>query len=425
MAVPSRVSNVGRAAQSLARGQGTEVTRLFLMTASTFLFAACSESGDPSAQAPSELSVRDSAGIETLVMANSRGATSADLGEPLTRTGWSDDGPAFQGLRHGRFLRDGSVLLTDPVSNWIYRFTEQLEVVDSIGGEGEGPGEFESIARVAAISADSLIVYDLTHDRITAFFDTTIVTRRMDPNRPAVFHAPSGVMPDGRIFWSAYGLRPQKLRSEGPLNAAVMVGDPWGDALDTIATVFFEDIVEIEGRFERRPMGPTAFTAPTPDGFVWSSNHQPEIRWFTSEGDLYRVLRWVEDVKVLDDQYWEDFVEAQVMAFTTETSVRLPENFVRDRYARSRPFLPETLPPFAESSVGTDGSIWLKRRPPIGTEESNYLVVSPDGRCMMNLAPPPRFTFMDSRDGLVLGRELDDLDVVSAVVYRRPTCPAP
>lgn len=399
------------------------MTRLILLPLSLWFLVACSEDRGVPRESGSELTVLDSAGVEIILMGNSRAAAAANLGDPLHRTGWSNEGSHFQVLRNGRLLSDGSVLVSDAVSNWIYRLDPQLNVLDSVGGTGEGPGEFESVASVAALSSDSIVVYDLTQDRITVFFDTTVVTRQIDGERPGVFHSPSGVMPDGRIFCGAYGISPRRLHA-GPLEADVLIGDPLGESIDTVATLFFEEIVDVGGPLQRRPFGSRGFTSSSPEGFVWSSNDRPEIRWFTPDGKLYRILRWSEDSEPLDDEFWESFVETQVRVLTTEVGYPLPEEFVRDRYAQWPTVLPETLPPFSGSWVGADGYIWFKRRPPPGSDESDYLVVSPDGRCMRNLTPPPRFVFFDSRDGRVLARETNEWDVQSAVLYGPQLCPA-
>lgn len=396
--------------------------RIFLVSVSLLALTGCRGPGDAPSESAAESVAPDSAGVEIISMSDSREAEQVTLGEPLSRVGWSGGDPPFQALRHGRLLPDGSALVVDVIARRIYHLSDQLELVDSVGGPGEGPGEFESIARIAAISSDSIVAYDLTSNRVTTFFDTAVATRQMAEDRAAVFHAPSGVMADGRVFWGIYGATPYKLQSEGPLRAAVLVGDARGEALDTLASVDFVDIVRVGSRLQPRPMGTEGLTATTPEGFVWASNGLPEIRWFSAEGELFRILRWIEKAEALDDEYWEDFVEAQVVTFTTDVGSPLPEEFVRDRYAGWEPVLPETLPLFRQPEFGSDGSIWLRRRPPLGEEESAYLVISPDGRCLRNLLPPARFTFMDSRDGRVLGIELNELDVPSAVLYRLQPC---
>lgn len=398
------------------------MTRLVNIPLSLWFLMGCSDGGEAPADPGSELVV-DSAGVEVIVMGDSRAAIATSLGDPIHRNGWSDEDSQFQVLRHGRLLSDGSVLVSDDRSYRIYRLDPQLEVLDSLGGNGEGPGELKSISSVAAISSDSVVVFDLNNFRITAFFGTNVVTRQIDGGRPAVLHSPSGVMPDGRIFWGTFGFSPRQLR-EGPLEADVLIGDPWGESIDTISTLFHEEIVYLGGQLARRPFGSKGFTSASPEGFVWSSNDRPEIRWFTPDGELYRILRWSEDPEPLDDEFWEAFVEMEVGVYSTDVGFPLPEDVLRDRYAQWPPVLPEMLPLFSESWVGADGAIWLKRRPPLGSDESDYLVVSPDGRCMRNLTPPPRFAFLDSRDGRVLGREMNEWDVHSAVLYGLPPCPA-
>ena len=48
---------------------------------------------------------------------------------------------------------------------------------------------------------------------------------------------------------------------------------------------------------------------------------------------------------------------------------------------------------------------------------SPYTVIGPDGEWLGTVETPPRFRILDVGGGLVLGVELDEMDVESVVVY--------
>ena len=131
-------------------------------------FAACAD-----AHPPSSFSVRDSAGLqisESPIPAWEEGQGWIIGDEPTLSIG-ALDGPEeylFDRIDKAFLLSDGRIA----VSNWrpsaIRFFSGDGTFLSSVGGAGEGPGEFRSIQMWRGI-ADTLMVYDARLLRVSAF----------------------------------------------------------------------------------------------------------------------------------------------------------------------------------------------------------------------------------------------------------------
>ena len=81
------------------------------------------------------------------------------------------DRPFFR-VRAATVLPDGTLAVADAGNHRVALFSPGGEALASLGGEGEGPGEFLLLSGLASIG-DTLIAYDGRQSRITAWADPT------------------------------------------------------------------------------------------------------------------------------------------------------------------------------------------------------------------------------------------------------------
>lgn len=89
-----------------------------------------------------------------------------------------DDGVLLHLVQDAVFAPDGSLLVADNSGPRILRVSSTGEVVESRGGEGDGPGEFERILRVFALG-DTVLAFDPFLSRVTTWVgdaDPEVVT---------------------------------------------------------------------------------------------------------------------------------------------------------------------------------------------------------------------------------------------------------
>jgi hypothetical protein len=75
----------------------------------------------------------------------------------------------FAGISGVRLLPDGGVVVADDRSSTIRLFGPNGTHLLTLGGPGEGPGEFEWLSHVSVEAPDTILVYDGRRLRITRF----------------------------------------------------------------------------------------------------------------------------------------------------------------------------------------------------------------------------------------------------------------
>ncbi|MYA64676.1 MAG: hypothetical protein F4139_02015 [Gemmatimonadetes bacterium] len=140
------------------------------------LVAGCGDerSGEaPGARLP-QSGVRDSTGI--MIAENPRPGADTRLGwtvsaEPLVSIGTAGGESAFQLHRvaDATRLADGRIVVANGGSLELLVFDAEGGHLDSWGGEGEGPGEFQELNRVRPWRGDSLIAADPRQGRVSIF----------------------------------------------------------------------------------------------------------------------------------------------------------------------------------------------------------------------------------------------------------------
>ena len=149
---------------------GRPPIRIFA-SALTAVLALCSDARHLSPQ--QSVSVTDSAGVR--VVESSGPAWSAGAGwrlgtEPTLTIGavTGDPNYLFQGISHVLRLEDGTVVVAERVARHLRFFDPAGVYIRSLGGSGEGPGEFQLLNEVW-VRGDTILVSDNLQSRISVF----------------------------------------------------------------------------------------------------------------------------------------------------------------------------------------------------------------------------------------------------------------
>src|SRR5690606_29246206 len=153
------------------RERAHAVTR-FGGTATVALAACLSVACDRQTAKPLHTAI-DSAGITISVStapqwAEGEGWTIAD--SPHVDIGSSDaQGHDLYEVNGVARLSDGRIAIVNSGSSEVRLFSPEGELLQTLGGNGEGPGEFRSLRRAFVLPGDSLLVVDASLDRLTLF----------------------------------------------------------------------------------------------------------------------------------------------------------------------------------------------------------------------------------------------------------------
>ena len=128
----------------------------------------------PRRSGPVEYGMRDSAGV--VVVENAKPPDGSRLGwtvssAPVVSVGTQEGAGEWQLHRAGDAtkLPDGRIVVANSGSQELLIFDEAGEYVDAWGRQGDGPGEFARLDRVAAWRGDSIIASDGAHLRVSIF----------------------------------------------------------------------------------------------------------------------------------------------------------------------------------------------------------------------------------------------------------------
>lgn len=368
--------------------------------------------------------VRDSAGIT--IVENSAARWLDGEGwrlspEPSVDIGVVEGAPEYQLFRAWDAARmsDGRIVVAN-------RGTQELRVYDadgtyrrSIGGEGQGPGEFRGVSWVEVAEGDTILAFDTRLRRLSVFgpggeFVRSAMLRQPDESgfpRP-VGHTADGslIVSAGRVFGPG-GV--EDGASRDPVTYMRYTMD--GELRDTIARLpGQESFVQTMDRgftVTSLAFGRSPRAAVHRDRIYYGASDTYEIAVYTASGEIERLIRKAhENLPVTADDI-ERYRQRQLEnASNDDWRTRL------ERMIAEMP-IPETMPAYSNVEVDAAGNLWVAhyRRP--GDDQPRWDVFDPDGRWLGVVETPPRFTVNEIGADYVLGRWVDEFDVEHIRLY--------
>ncbi len=347
--------------------------------------------------------------------------------------GFSEIGPAT-------IDRDGQIWVLEFQDQTIRAYSPTGELLRTLGGRGEGPGEFAMVGGLWGVTGDTVWAIDVSLSRITLFdrLGTLLSTGRFE-RVPVGSH---GGRPIGHVL-------PRALRSDGVFSSRIsgfssrqdtvrvpqVLYGPSGGVVDTVGWDLFPPRTRETQWLE---VGPVRYPVPLPPSQEPLLIDLAEARWiidrpviqsealptfritrFGGPGDtvfakIYRYHPQPYPAEVLDSMAWE----AALSPFGAR--VGAPEGadvHATFRALRGAMDFPDSQPPVQGGIGGDDGTIWLKREDR-GGETDRWLVLDSDGTPRGHLPLPRRWTVSwVSADGF-LAIEPDNVDVPWLVKLR-------
>lgn len=369
------------------------------MTALVLLafLAACEA---PTAE-PRVAVVTDSAGVSIVTSEPGR-AGAVTLAERLVVIGEGEgDGQNLFRVNAVRMRPGGALLVAEGGSGEVREYGRDGGLQRTVGGRGDGPGEFRNPGSMQFLPGERLRVLDYRARRATVFGEGWEVDGTVPFELPS--GSPSG--PDQMVFPGS----PLAFTSRGGL-----VGFPGAR-------------VELEGRAGRRfavanlrrfdPDGDPAagFGAfrlmsflETPDGVRPAALLPGSARLIWDVRDLRLALSegLAHDIAVLDDGV---------------PTLRIRED--RPRLPNPAPDTLEvppsdSLPSYEALTVDADGRVWARAGTPADADSAQWRRFGPEGALEASLTLPARDRVLDARGDTVVLLRFDSLDVERVEVWR-------
>ncbi len=380
------------------------------------LVAGCVQSPDEA-----QFQVRDSLGIEIVEHPE---ATTEPAGhwslraDPVFKVGEAASSSEFELFNVVATVKLGSERVAVALGslNEIRFFDLDGGYQGSVGQEGGGPGEFQTILGMWPLEGDSLAVFDYGNARITVLTSAGVLVRvfhlEQVPGRPLPL--PVAPFRDGSFLGRAHMLGAEEGWTEGVRRGQVLFvrWSSIGEFVDTL-------VVRPDGeRYYRSLNGRPMMASPpfsrefavTVHGQDWyyGAMDRYEIEKF-SGGRLTRVIRGMAEPRMVTSEERDAWAE-----WAEERWARLPPEVLAWRLAM--PF-PETLPAHDDIVADSEGNLWVARYALPG-EAQTWDVYGPEGRLIARVATPAGGTVMEIGPDYVLGVWSDEVEVEQVRMYR-------
>jgi hypothetical protein len=294
------------------------------------------------------------------------------LAAPLVRIG----GPGQELDRvYGGLLRpDGSLVVGNSGTLELRFYDAEGRLVSAAGRAGAGPGEFGSINWIGTLPGDSLIAFDLRHQRFSVWsaagaFARTFMAQAMPPGPIR----PLGVMRDGSILIAREG---QYDPRGGPGvvrdSLRVMRMGPTGAVTATLGSFAGAEWLVYEHpasfRATQLPFGRMGHLAASGDHLFYGSSETGRITVYDPSGRQTGTFDLGLPRRRLSDR--------EVSAFLEEVQDG-PERSALARHHREN--AAATAPLFTALRSDGAGNLWVRLSPAAGADSVGWMVLTKSG----------------------------------------------
>ncbi len=370
-----------------------------------------------------EYSVRDSAGVRIVENGSSvTGATEWRVGEsPVVQIGSLEEEAEYQLHEVSDALRlsDGRIVVASGGTNDLRFYSSHGAFLSSVGGTGEGPGEFRGLVALERLPADSLLAYDQRLRRVS-YFDsdgTFLRSTSLELLQGAAINGLIGRFADGSLAITATGAAGPE-----PVDEGAVARDPmlflrhFGGSVDTLASLPGpEKTVGLLG--ETRvilsvPLGRTTLHAFQGDRLFVGNNEAYDIKVLGPDGSVALIVRAAHrPLPVVKDEVLR-LLGTQLLAEVDDESLRS----VLERMLANIS-LPETLPAFAWLIADTAGNLWVREHTLPDDDANPWTVFGSDGAMIARVSLAHRFQPFQIGGDFLLGRWTDDLGIEYVQMY--------
>ena len=333
--------------------------------------------------------------------------------EPEIRIG-SVDGPfeeAFEFLIAARPLGATSLVVADRMASEVRIFDRDGQFLTRFGRRGQGPSEFQYIARVD-VAGDTILVHDQVLGKVVKFSSAGEFLESVPYPRPGATFLGAGS--SGRRWW-AWGRGRVELAFAGgwALEQSIGTSLPGSDEVIEIATS--------QGTWRAgqrpHPFSPVSSPVLFRDSLILPRPMTGELDVLSSEGQVGRTI--VVPVEPNDAREAWSILERELRS-------RGQANLLSPDVARIR-----EVPRFAAVLVDDREQIWVKEYDPAedahwlggwaGGEGGSWLVLDADGHLRARVELQGRVVPLWLQGGFLFARLRDNLDVQYLAVYDLPS----
>lgn len=320
----------------------------------------------------------------------------------------------FFNVTAGELTDIGEIWIANDGSHQVLQFSRDGGPLQALGGEGQGPGELQSVSNVS-VAGDSIFVSDLRLGRMTTFArDGAVLEVQGLEGRWWLGAEFIDRLADGSVVLLRHEAPPDEMIGHVEFDAVLYRAARVGDEPELIdrfpgRELFYGregDVV----RSKRIPFARNGLAVSSGTVVAYGATDEPTIRRFAPTEQLDPVVLAAEPKAATGELIRRE--QRRLLGLAPDE--QLPQA-VRARMAEVPE--PDILPLYDALAVGDDGSVWVVPPPSISEGLVSVTILRPDGSTA-EVTFPRELEILDITSDSVLAVERDALDVESIVVYR-------
>ena len=315
-------------------------------------------------------------------------------------------------------LSDGRVVIVDHFAQGLRVFSPSGEYLASVGGKGEGPGEYEYVRGMGPCAGDSVVVFDLYWDE--KIYDENLqLLEERSPVIPGLEGSAYDFAcePSGYVVATGWGDFEDQFRAGYHVATAPVVLVRQGKLVYD-----FGERLSSERVGSVRPSGEPAGSSPHPFGrkttvaigggrVYLGDAAEYSVEVYDFAGDPLPSITWSGPARDISDRHIALYEDAQVSeaSESQRPAVR--------RRIRDMPRL-ERFPAYDRLRVDAAGNLWVRHFPKPGATEAKWVVFDGGGAMVGRLLVPMSTTLLELGADYAIVVETDELDVETVRVMQ-------
>ena len=404
------------------------------------LAAICACASDD--RGSTEVQIRDSAGIR--IVATPDWTTDGNMNVPDSSTvtiGVTESSEyELSGIVGAFLLSDGRIVVGDAATRQVRCYSSSGTLLWSLGRRGSGPGEFNSILRIARYRGDSILVHDFGARRFSIVSPAGAFARYWTPAKPASVQDKMlqfvGAWSDGTVVLKTSPIhRPREDPRVVRIDIEILSFDPTGSFAKTLGVFRGEEWYEGRGfGIGRLPFSRSTQFALSDGGFVAGATDEFEITDFTRDGHPRSITRRLSrarpispsDVRNTRTRLLEEKRKARDLMYRgLPDSIRQQIDVGENRMVEEMPF-PPTYPTFSRLLVSLDQSVWVRNELSASSASSEtWSVFDKGGMLTEHLRLPPGDSLQDATRTEVLVISTDSMGLQAVRLLPRQLAKRP
>ena len=326
-------------------------------------------------------------------------------------------------------LTDGRVVVADGMTRQLRYYDGHGQHLRTVGGDGDGPGEFRRLHSIVRMQNDSILAWDTFQRRVSVFApDATFSYSVTNPAWSGMLvelqkQYPRSILDFGKVHF-AYDDRFVVELAAGPYVRAITGKQLIQDTLPLLAISRTEEDWTVLGSFAGREhfvqegvggafaLGPNLRVAAAEEVVYAGSTRDTAIRALSPvTGEIVRsiALPWrrratsPEDVEIVSRRFL-DRVQPNLASRAAEFVASIP--------------WPDSLPTFSHMLVGADERVWVQmfRAPADVLQE--WILFEPSGEIVASFAMDTSLQLLDVGDDYALVQAADGNGVETITMHR-------